>query len=140
LSGARPARINKEEPQPDDGKPVCPPEASEQVKEIWDYTLRQLVTMGLATPTDRDALWAYCTAVAVHRRASAELANTPVVLPSHRGTTVRNPAFAIQRDAANQIRAYAHEFGLTPSARSGIRTGSAKPAAENASPDRYLTG
>lgn len=124
LHGDKPSRINDDEPIPEDGLPVCPETASAEVKAIWDHAITQLIVMGIATPADRDALVCYCEAVVTHRRSSALLAQSQVLLPGAiKGTIVRNPAVQIQRDAAAVIRAFAHEFGFTPSARSEIRTG-----------------
>jgi P27 family predicted phage terminase small subunit len=95
--------------------------------------------MGIATVADRDALLTYCEAVVAHRRASATLATTPTLIEGHRGVMVRNPAFALQRDMSTVICRFAHEFGLTPSARSGIRMDGTKSGQEK-SADRYLTG
>lgn len=141
LRGDPPGRINFDEPKPDDTEaPDCPPEAGAAVREIWDYTLEQLRSMGLATRADRDSLFAYCGAVVAHRRASAELTVTPTLIKGHRGVLVRNPAFALQREAATQIRAYSHEFGLTPSARSDIRMSGATGPGQEKTAERYLTG
>jgi P27 family predicted phage terminase small subunit len=137
LHGDQKSRINFDEPKPEPGRPVCPPEASPDVRAIWDYTLNHLIVMGVATGADRDALLCYCEAVVSHRKASALLAKSPILIQGHRGM-VRNPALAIQRDAAGVIRAYAHEFGLTPSARSEIRMGGA--GSGQGSAERYLTG
>jgi P27 family predicted phage terminase small subunit len=135
LHGDQPCRINSNEPVPAEGDPTCPPEVTDEVRAVWDYTLDQLVTMGVATPADRDALLCFCEAVVTHRRASAILAKSQVLVPGAlKNTIVRNPAVQIQRDAAAMIRAFAHEFGFTPSARSEIyapRKGAADdPAAE----------
>lgn len=139
LHGDRPARTNFDEPKPEPGRPECPDEVSDEVRAIWDYTLDQLIVMGVATKADRDALLVYCEAVVTHRRASAILARSQVLVPgAMAGTIVRNPAVQIQRDAAAVIKAFASEFGFTPSARSEIRTGAAKSNVSNA--ERYLTG
>lgn len=138
LHGDQPCRINTDEPKPEPGPPTCPPEVSADVRAIWTYTLDHLIVMGVCTGADRDALLAYCEAVAAHRKASALLAKSPILIQGHRGVMVRNPALAIQRDAAGVIRAYAHEFGLTPSARSEIHMGGA--GSGRGSAERYLTG
>jgi P27 family predicted phage terminase small subunit len=112
---------------------------SDEVRAIWDYTLDQLIVMGVATKADRDALLCYCEAVVTHRRASRILAQSQVLIPGAlKGTVVRNPAVQIQRDSAAVIRGFAGEFGFTPSARSEIRTGAAK--SNGSSAERYLTG
>lgn len=138
LHGDRPARTNQDEPRPSDGPPQCPDDASDEVREVWEYTLSQLIVMGIATPADRDALRCFCEAVVTHRKASAILAKSNIIVPGViKGSVVRNPAVQIQRDSAAVIRAFAQEFGFTPSARSEIHKGGAS-AEQPAS--RYLTG
>lgn len=139
LHGDQPKRINKDEPQPAEGRPQCPEGVTDEVRAIWDYTLDQLIVMDLATPADRDALVAYCEAVVTHRRASAILAKSQVLIPGAiKGTVVRNPAVQIQRDSAALVRAFANEFGFTPSARSEIRKSGSRDHGPSAA--RYLSG
>jgi P27 family predicted phage terminase small subunit len=116
----RPTRINKREPKPAAGTPTCPRTASKDVKAIWDYTLDQLATMGLATPADRDALLCYCEAVVRHRKASALIAQHGVVVMGLNGAWTTYQGVTVQRDAANEIKAFAREFGMTPSSRVGL--------------------
>ena len=120
---------------PSSGPPVCPDDASDDVRQVWDYTLSQLIVMGIATPADRDALRCYCEAVVTHRRASALLAAGSLLVPGALGTTITNPAFRIQRDSAAQVKQFASEFGFTPAARSEIHKGGASHAAPTT---RYL--
>jgi phage terminase small subunit len=47
------------------------------------------------------------------------------------GGVVRNPAVAQQRDAALMVRSFAREFGLTPSARAGIKVEKGGESDEN---------
>lgn len=122
LRGDKPCRINDREPVARDVLPEPPPGIAPQVREVWDYTLRELTHMHLASAADRDALVCYCEAVVAHRKASDILAKSPVLVKGLHGTLVRNPALQIQRDAANTVRCFAQEFGLTPSARAGIVT------------------
>lgn len=124
LHGDPPKRINKDEPPTPPGLPQCPDDVSDEVREVWDYTIGNLIVMGVATPADRDALRCYCEAVVTHRKACALVAKFGVLLPI-RGTPIQNPAVRVQRDAAVVIRAFAGEFGFTPSARSEIRKGEA---------------
>jgi P27 family predicted phage terminase small subunit len=48
------------------------------------------------------------------------LAQSSILIKGVMGGLVRNPALAIQRDAAFTVRTFAQEFGLTPSARSRV--------------------
>lgn len=123
IEGVKPSRINADEPVAADVPPEAPDDISAEVREVWDYTLGELEIMRLAKAADRDALRCYCEAVVSHRKASAVLAASPILIKGIHGGLVRNPALAVQRDAAQLIRAFAQEFGLTPSARSGIAVG-----------------
>lgn len=137
LDGDRKDRINEREPIPRGLPPQCPDDVAPDVHEIWTYTVRELDAMGLAFAADRDALRAYCEAVVTHRKACAVLAKSPVLIKGVYGTMVRNPAIAIQRDSAGVIRAFAQEFGLTPSARSRIEH---RDASGDAADDNPFTG
>lgn len=114
-------RLNQDEPAPIPNSPRVPENSSLQVQQVWRETVRELEGMGLAFSSDSDALRCYCEAVVQHRRASAVLAKSPVLVVGLHGNLVRNPALQIQRDCAQTIRGFAQEFGLTPSARSTIR-------------------
>lgn len=126
LDGDKANRFNDKEPVALSVPPACPEQASPEVRAIWDYTVEHLVFMGLAKAADRDALFCYCEAVVNHRKASAILAQSPVLIKGVMGGLVRNPALAVQRDAAFTIRTYAQEFGLTPSARSRVASDTAE--------------
>jgi P27 family predicted phage terminase small subunit len=120
LRGDKKDRINFREPTVRDGELEAPDGISADVREIWDYTVRELVAMNCAATADRDALVCYCEAVAAHRKASAIVAKSPVLVQGLHGGMVRNPALQIQRDAAATVKGFAAEFGLTPSARANI--------------------
>lgn len=122
LKGERKDRVNPNPPAALDGDLEPPEEMSEAALEVWHYTLEQLAPMRIAKPADRDALVAYCEAVALHRRATELLAQSDVLIKGQKGNVVRNPLVQLQRDAAALIRAFAGEFGLTPRARSEFRT------------------
>lgn len=132
LHGDRKDRINTDEPPAPDGLPEPAYEMAADVREVWDYTVAQLRAMRTASTADRDALAVYCEAVALHRQASRMLAQSSILVRTQRnrgsgtGTgLMRNPLLQVQRDAAATVRAYAQEFGLTPSARSEISLGGA---------------
>lgn len=120
IEGDRNSRISKNEPIPRLRTPVCPDEVSDAVREIWEYTVAELSIMGIAYACDRDTLLCYCEAVVSHRRACAILAKSGVLIKGIAGGMVRNPALPIQRDTSHTIRAFAQEFGLTPSSRTRI--------------------
>lgn len=141
LYGTRPDRVNHDEPVPEAGVPECPESVLDaDVREVWAYTLRQLVIMKCVTPADRDLLVCWCEAVVSHRKASAILARSPVLVrkSGEDPSLVRNPALIAQRDAALLMSRFAQHFGLSPSARSEIYSGAAR--GQRVGGDRYLTG
>jgi P27 family predicted phage terminase small subunit len=131
LDGDRESRINRNEPIPRGLPPQCPEDAADDVRAVWDYTVRELDHMNLAFACDRDALRAYCEAVVSHRKACQILAKSPILVRGAKGNMVRNPALAAQHAAANTLRLLAVEFGLTPSARSRIEHREADSGADD---------
>lgn len=121
LRGDRASRINTREPTACSEPPEPPDGIADDVREIWEYTVRQLTSMRLASSADRDALLCLCEAIATHRKACAVLARSPILVKSSQGSLIRNPALAVQRDSAHAIRSLAQVFGLTPSGRSTIQ-------------------
>lgn len=121
VKGERKSRLNDDEPQPKEGLPLCPLGATEEVHAVWKYTLDQLDHMRIVTLADRDSLYAYCEAVVMHRIASHVIATEGIIAEGMHGGMVKHPALQVQRDSAQMIRAFAQEFGLTPSARSTIK-------------------
>jgi P27 family predicted phage terminase small subunit len=73
----------------------------------------------VVTSWDEDAFGPYCETVVHHRVACRVVDRDGVMVRGERGL-VKNPAFQVVRDNAQLLRAFAQEFGLTPSARSGI--------------------
>lgn len=120
IDGDREARINRSEPVPRSGAVECPEDTPDDVRDVFEYTLRELEHMGVDAPADRDALMCYCWAVRNHRAASRVLAKSSLLVRGMHGHLVRNPAVIEQGKAARDIRVFAQEFGLTPSARSRI--------------------
>lgn len=137
LRGERTSRVNHDEPQPGDGIPQCPTE-DPQVREVWDYTLSQLLRMRTITMADRDALHAYCEQVVVHRLAALQVREDGAVIYSPRGV-IKHPAAAVMRESAVMIAALGRAFGLTPAARTAIKVADQQPAKDQPGPSRLLS-
>lgn len=118
LHGERESRINLNEPKPRNVLPEPPLDMTPDALEVWNYTIRELAPMRIATAADQHLLAAYCEAVAMHRRATRLLAKQELLVEGQRGNLVRNPAVQMQRDAAAQILQLGAQFGLNPRARS----------------------
>jgi P27 family predicted phage terminase small subunit len=100
---------------------VAPSWLSDGGAEEWARVLPDLVAMRTVTAADSTALAAYCEAVARFRAATELVARSGLMLRDRDGIIRRNPAVAQQRDASNELRVWAREFGLTPSARAPLR-------------------
>lgn len=121
LHGAKPHRINSAEPQMPDGPVRKPPWLSPSAAAEWDEVAPHLSSAKVLTVADATVLGFYCETVAVAKRLSELAANSPPVVTGREKTIVKNPIFAQRRDAVDQALRLAREFGLTPSARSGIK-------------------
>jgi P27 family predicted phage terminase small subunit len=77
---------------------------------------------GMITAVDADTLACYCEAVTRYRQAAALLARSaPLIRGARSSDLIANPLDRVTRGWADQIRLFARELGLTPSARAGLR-------------------
>lgn len=85
-----------------------PPEhLPEDAAEVW----REIVaTNDLAGTVDRAALEAFCTLVARLRAARRRVNEEGMVVTDPRGRVVPHPALAVERQTAEQIRAWGDRF------------------------------
>lgn len=117
----RASRINADEPRPR----VAPPERPEWLTAAaaveWERVSGELLVMRTARACDSVALAAYCEAVARLAAAVQLVAQAGLLIRDSNGIVRKNPAVAMARDASNDVRQWAREFGLTPSARSPLR-------------------
>lgn len=127
LKGGRPDRINKDEPVPDDSTPICPSTVPE-VREVWDYTLKQLQQMKIVTAADRDLLHAYCEQVVQYRKATEMIHEDGILIHGPHGP-MKHPAIVVMEHAAAMMARLAVTFGLTPQGRSAIRVGDQRATA-----------
>ncbi len=121
MKGERPSRMSKNEPRPKPSLkvPKAPEWVSFGARQVWNRLAPELHEKGVLTSWDLDAFAAYCEAVIHHRDACKQVDEEGIVVQGDRGM-VKNPALQLVRDNAQLLRGFAQEFGLTPSARSGI--------------------
>jgi P27 family predicted phage terminase small subunit len=126
LHGDRKSRINQNEPQPRPISPPRPPWMSDHAGELWDLLMPDLEAMGTVKASDWVALAALCETWSRWQRISTLAAKSPPIWK--RGEDeggnpiyVKNPLYAQVRDATAELRVMLREFGLTPSARAGLR-------------------
>lgn len=104
-----------------------PPEPPEilygDALEEWQRIVPELQRLGLTKTVDAAALTAYCLTwqrlLQAQRLVDEE--GQGLITQNSQGR-VRNPALAIVEAASKELRAWAHEFGLTPAAEANLVT------------------
>jgi P27 family predicted phage terminase small subunit len=119
------------------GVPEPPEYLSRRAREVWDYTVRQLIVMQVLTLADRDPLAIYCTSVANYEEAVQVLNLEGPVVEGRDGGFVKNPVAQVVRDQALLVKLMAAQFGLTPSSRVGLTPMGEAPS--KAGPERLLS-
>jgi len=124
IEGMRKDRINYEEPLPSIGVPKCPPSLVGEAKREWKRLSSELADLGLLTKLDRAALAAYCAAwekfIDSNKQLKKEGMVTFIETKGGKYPTI-SPYLSIMTKAAEQMRRFLIEFGMTPSSRSRIR-------------------
>jgi P27 family predicted phage terminase small subunit len=116
----RPSRVNYREPLPSSNSPKMPPDMDAEAKVVWRRVISSMGHLGVIRVPDSDILRCYCEAVSRYAGAARLYAGSgPLV--RHAGSLVKNPLHQVVRDDGEQIRLFARELGLSPSARAGLR-------------------
>jgi P27 family predicted phage terminase small subunit len=113
-------KLNKAEPKP---APVAPSRADwlpAEAKREWSRIVPELERLGLLTVVDRGALHGYCQAWARAVAAEKVLTAHGLTFTTPNGYVQQRPEVAIAQKSWQAVRAFAAEFGLTPSARSRL--------------------
>lgn len=85
----------------------------------WNRVVPELQRLQLTKPIDAASLAAYC--LSWQRFAEAQqMINKDGLIHTNSQGRVRHPAVAIVEAASKELRAWAHEFGLTPSAEANV--------------------
>lgn len=120
--GKRP--LNLAEPKTPPGRPIAPPDLSDDAKKEWQYIVPKLDEMGVLHKADRRNLVIYCELVATFNEATNWVKDKGVIVSGrNKGEAVKNPAVQIQRDAARLISTYSRMFGLDPADRASLEVG-----------------
>jgi P27 family predicted phage terminase small subunit len=91
-----------------------------EAKAVWRRVISSMGHTGVICVPDSDILRCYCEAVSRYAQAARLYAGSgPLV--RHAGGLVKNPLHQVVRDDGEQIRLFARELGLSPSARAGLR-------------------
>ena len=113
--------LPKSEPKPEAIMPRAPRCLDDLAKKEWHRLSRELFKLGLLTRVDRNALAAYCQTYSRWYQAEQLIRSQGYTILGAQGQTVKNPIVGIAEKAAEQMKSYAIEFGLTPSSRSRLK-------------------
>ena len=122
LHGDHPERINRNEPQPRNMPVPEPPDwLSEEGKELWGIVRPDLEAMGTVKVSDWPALAMLCEAWARWKRITLLAQKSPPIFKRADETFAKNPLYSQVVVATSELRGLLREFGLTPSARAGLK-------------------
>lgn len=118
--------INRKEPKPT-GAAEPPKTLTKDAAAIWK---RVVAAMPVATYTraDESLIAAYCEAVALHRRATAEIDAKGMTVAGSTGQLTISPFVKIQADQARLIVSLGGRLGLDPASRQSLHVEDTDPA------------
>ena len=114
--GKRP--LNRTGPKPRPTRPSCPDWLAAEAKAEWKRLAPELERLGLLTLLDRAAFSCYCQSFAHWVQAQRVLRENGTMYVTASGRVRERPEVAIAESSLKLMRAFAVEFGLTPSSRS----------------------
>lgn len=117
--GHRP--VNEDEPTPRKVfAPAAPRTLSKVEKAKWKKLCKQLADVRVLTELDLDALEMYVRSWHTMIVAQADVKKRGKLILNASGGEVWNPSWTEYKHAVSVVRSLQSEFGLTPSARTGI--------------------
>ena len=133
--GRRP--LNEDEPKPEVLLPRPPSHLSPVARREWKRTGTLLVEMGLMTNLDIAALARYCVAYGHWVEAEQQMRKHGLLMKSTQGEPTRSPYWFISTKSMAVMRSFLLEFGMSPSSRSTVASGSVAPEEETEFERRY---
>lgn len=115
----RPHRINGDAPTPPPGMPAMPFWLSKKGQPFWKQYAEEFHDMGILTTMDQAAFGCLCEIISTIK-AMNKILDQDGILIYEGSVPKKHPAFGILKDAWAQLRAFAVEFGMTPSSRSRV--------------------
>src|SRR3970040_350941 len=133
--GKRP--LKKAQAKPAAKGPTCPEGLSPEARAEWRRVAPELVRRGLLTPLDRAAFAAYCQSYAHWQQCQRVVVKEGPLYLAAKGRLRERPEVDLARKDGQFRRAFAVEFGLTPSAQSRLSIDE-PPAEEDSEFERWL--
>ena len=110
-------------PKPRPTAPTCPSWLAPEAKAEWKRVAPELERLGLLTALDRAAFSCYCQSWAAVRAYSKIVLEEGSVVEGRQGSQKKHPLLASLNQAADAVRGWGVEFGLTPLSRSRMSVG-----------------
>lgn len=104
--------------------PQAPDWLSPEARAEWDRVSPELSRLDLTKAEDRASFAAYCETWAVFVAATLVIQAEGLTIEAKQGR-LAHPAVGIARNAGRELRAWAGQFGLTPSAENALAIGDA---------------
>jgi P27 family predicted phage terminase small subunit len=114
--------LNSAEPRPRVVLPRPPAHLSDDEKTKWKSLVRELHPLGLVTVLDLDQLSTYCVLWCRWVKAEKMVREKGEIIKTAAGNIIQNPYLSIANRALDQLNKLGAEFGMTPSARSRVKT------------------
>lgn len=111
--------LNKREPQPKVVEPHMPAWLDQEAATEWRRIVPILMDMRILTEADGIALATYCETYSTYVKASKVLQDDEFTFLNEKtGVAHARPEVQIVQTCRRDIKTFAQEFGMTPSARS----------------------
>jgi P27 family predicted phage terminase small subunit len=132
LHGVESRRVNHLEPRQKSGRPEPPAHFTAEQQAVWAQAVES-APPGLLSPADAALLESWVVAWCLHRRATMELEQGPLTVPSASDPARRMPSpliTVIAKTSAIIARAVV-ELGFTPTSRAKVHSGATRPRPES---------
>jgi P27 family predicted phage terminase small subunit len=114
-------KLNRREPKPRMSADITPAQLDAGMRSFADHYLPLLKEMAIFTDADLAAFELMSVHYATAWRAAEIVQTQGIIVKDKFNQMHKHPALQILRDNSALFKAYAAEFGLTPSARSRIQ-------------------
>ena len=99
--------------------PEPPIELPELARQQWDKVVEELARLEILKPIDGPGLAAYCLTWAQYVEACREVDEHGITTTTSQGVGV-SPWVRVRDTASRELRAWAREYGLTPSGEANV--------------------
>lgn len=117
-------------PEPPAAKPRRPTWLGEDAARLWPAIATELEAMGVLAKVDQTALALLCQALADYLAARKTVDEEGATFTTEKGYIAQHPAVGIMGNAWARVMKLARDFGMTPSARAGLKVDGKGPAAD----------